>query len=96
MENHQQHLQIAEELGDRGGVGRAYANIGNAHLLLGNYREALQYHQKDLQIAEELGDRGGVGSAYGNIGNAHDSLGNYREALENHQKSSADSRRVRG
>ena len=86
MANHQQHLQIAEELGDRGGVGIAYLGIGNAHLSLGNYREALENHQKRLQIAEELGDRGGVGRAYSGIGNAHSRLGNYREALQYHQK----------
>ena len=86
LANHQQHLQIAEELGNRDGVGIAYGNIGNAHLSLGNYQEALEKFQKALAIAEELGNRDGVAAAYGNIGNARYRLGNYREALENYQK----------
>ena len=56
--------QIAEELGDRGGVGRAYGNIGNAHQAFEATTGRLwQYHQKSLQIAEELGDRSGVGES---------------------------------
>ena len=35
LEKFQKRLQIAEELGDRGGVGGAYGNIGIAHLSLG-------------------------------------------------------------
>ena len=86
LQYHQKRLQIAEELGERGEVGRAYGNIGNAHHALSNYREALENHQQHLQIAEELGGRSGLGRAYGNIGNAHESLGNYRQALENYQQ----------
>ena len=86
MTYHQKHLDIALQLGDKGGEGRAYGNIGNAHNRLGNYQEALTYHQKYLDIALQLGDKGGEGSAYGNIGNAHHSLGNYQEALTYHQK----------
>ena len=87
LEDHQKSLQIAEELGERGDVERAYGNLGIAHRNLGSYREALQYHQRHLQVAEELGDRGSVGIACGNMGNAHQALRNYREALENHRKS---------
>lgn len=30
------------------------SNIGNAHLELGQYDQALQRHQKDLEISKEL------------------------------------------
>ena len=43
---HQNSLDIALQLGDKGIVGKAYGNIGNAHNSLGNYQEALTYHQK--------------------------------------------------
>ena len=44
-------LTIALQLGDKGGEGKAYGNIGLAHENLGNYQEALIYHQKHLTLA---------------------------------------------
>ena len=61
---HQKDLDIALQLGDKGGESTVYSNIGNAHYRLGNYREALTYYQKHLDIALQLGDKGGEGSAY--------------------------------
>ena len=69
LKYHHKHLEIALQLGDKGGEGRAYCNIGNAHDSLGNYQDALKYHHKYLEIALQLGDKGGEGMAYGNIGN---------------------------
>lgn len=31
-----------------------YSNIGNAHLEMGNYQDALQAHQKDLDISTSM------------------------------------------
>ena len=47
---HKKHLAIAQELGDKGGEGMAYGNIGNAYNDLGDYQLALDYHKKDLAI----------------------------------------------
>ncbi len=35
-------------------IANIHSNIGNAHLELGQYDEALQSHQKDLNISTEL------------------------------------------
>ncbi|XP_044170811.1 tetratricopeptide repeat protein 28-like, partial [Acropora millepora] len=86
IEYHEKHLKIATEIGDRGGEGRAYGNLGNAYQSLGDYRKAIEYHEKCLKIAIEIGDRGGEGRAYGNLGNAYRSLGDYRKAIEYHEK----------
>ena len=63
-------MEIAEELGDTVGVGRAYGNMGNAYYSIARYEKAVDCHGKDLEIAEELGDRVGVGKAHANIGNS--------------------------
>ena len=47
-------LKIAIEIGDRGGEGRAYGNLGCAYWSLGDYRKSIQYHEKDLKIAIEI------------------------------------------
>ncbi|XP_044167575.1 LOW QUALITY PROTEIN: tetratricopeptide repeat protein 28-like, partial [Acropora millepora] len=86
IEYHEKHLKIAIEIGDRGGEGRAYGNLGNAYQSLGDYRKAIEYHEKSLKIATEIGDRGGEGRAYGNLGIASWSLGDYRKAIEYHEK----------
>ena len=80
------HLKIAIEIGDRAGEGRAYANLGNAFVSLGDFRKAIEYHEKHLKIAIEIGDRAGEGGAYGNLGNAFYSLGDFRKAIEYHEK----------
>ena len=82
IEYHEKHLKIAIEIGDRGGEGRAYGNLGNAYQSLGDYRKAIEYYEKHLKIAIEIGDRGGEGRAYGSLGNAYQSLGDYRKAIE--------------
>ena len=79
-------LKIATEIGDLGGEGRGYGNLGNAFQLLGDYRKAIEYHEKHLKIAIEIGHRGGEGGAYGNLGCAYQSLGDYRKAIEYHEK----------
>ncbi|XP_044180415.1 tetratricopeptide repeat protein 28-like, partial [Acropora millepora] len=86
IEYHEKHLKIAIEIGDRGGKGGAYGNLGNAYQSLGDYRKAIEYHEKHLKIAIEIGDRSGEAKAYGNLGNAYQSLGDYQKAIEYHEK----------
>ncbi|MBS0648393.1 MAG: tetratricopeptide repeat protein [Verrucomicrobia bacterium] len=82
IEHHEKSLQIAQELGDRAGEGRAYGNLGDVYHSLGEYRKAIEHHEKSLQIAQELGNRAGEGRAYGNLGNVYQSQGEYYKALE--------------
>ena len=75
-------MEIAEELGDRGGIGRANANLGNAYNSIGQYQKAIVCHCKDLEIAEKLLDRGGIGRAHGNLGIAYNNIGICEKASE--------------
>ena len=83
---HNQHLNIAKELGDMAGEGRAYGNLGTAYQSLGDFKQAVKYHNQALSIAKELEDRAGEGRAYGNLGNAYQSLGNFKQAIKYHNQ----------
>ena len=83
---YEKRLNIAMEIGDPGGKGRAYGNVGITNCSFGDYREETEHLETFLKIAIEIGDRRGEGEAYGNLGNAHTSLGNYRKAIKYHEK----------
>ena len=74
---HTQDLEIAKEVGNRAGEGRAYGNLGTTHVSLGDFSQAIKYHTQRLEIAKEVGDRAGEGKAYGNLGNAYQLLGDF-------------------
>ena len=57
-------MKIAIEIGDRGGEGSAYGNLGVAYSSLDDCQKSIEYHEKHLKIAIEIGDRGGEGRAY--------------------------------
>ena len=67
---------------DRLAEGRAYGNLGNAHLSLGDFETALYYHERHLKIAKELENRSGEGTAYGNIGKSYRGLGDFKTAID--------------
>ena len=58
IEYHTQDLAVAKEVGDQGGEGRAYANLGIAYKSQGDFSKAIEYHTQHLSIAKEVGDRG--------------------------------------
>ena len=64
---HTQCLEIAKEVGDRAGEGKAYGNLGIAHHRLGDFSQAIKYYTQDLAIAKEVGDRAGEGRAFSNL-----------------------------
>ncbi|MCH2048623.1 MAG: tetratricopeptide repeat protein, partial [Trichodesmium sp. ALOHA_ZT_67] len=86
IEYHQQHLQIAREIGDRSGEGDALMGLGNVYYSQGEYDKAMEYYQQFLQIAREIGDRSGEGRALGNLGVVYDSQGEYDKAMEYDQQ----------
>jgi len=67
----EQALAIYQDIGDRGGEGRALGNLGIAYFSLGDYRQAIAFGEQHLAIARELGDRGGEGNALNNLGAAY-------------------------
>jgi len=42
---HVQRLLIAKEYGDKSAERRAYSNLGNAHIFLGNFTAAAEFYQ---------------------------------------------------
>lgn len=86
IELYEKALQIAQELKDRAGMGKAYKGLGNAYYSLGKCQKAIEYHEKDLELAQELEDKVGVGKAYGNLGAAYYMLKEYQKAIEYHEK----------
>ena len=48
------HLEIAQELNDCVGEGRACWSLGNAHTALGNHEKALHYASRHLHISKEV------------------------------------------
>lgn len=58
-----------------GGIGRAYAHMGEN-------RKAIGYYEQHLAISREVGDRVEEGWALGNIGNAYRKLGKARNAID--------------
>jgi len=40
-----QRLLIAKEYGDKSAERRAYSNLGNAHIFLGNFTAAAEFYQ---------------------------------------------------
>ena len=81
IEVHQEHKKIAEEVGDRAGVGRACFNLGNCYNRMGQYGKAIELQQEHKKIAEEVGDRAGVGAACGNLCRCYAQDGKFDQAL---------------
>lgn len=63
IDYHLRHLQIARDLSDKIGEGRAYWSLGNALSSVGNHKEALNYALKHLEISKKLGDKIGLETA---------------------------------
>jgi signal transduction histidine kinase len=62
-------------------------NIGNTQVLLGDYKDALQYHLKALQLFEELNNKKGISFCYQDIGLDFFELQQYNHALSYTKKS---------
>ena len=76
-------MKTSREIGDQGGEGAAYGNLGNACCSLGDYRKAIECQEKYLKISKEIGDQGGEGTSYHNIGSAYYSLKQFENAVDN-------------
>lgn len=84
---HREGLRVAEEVGDRAIVGRAYSGLGSAFRSIGDFKRAIEYHNLHLIIAKELGDSAAEGTGYLNLGSAHQSLGYLKEAIKYYELS---------
>lgn len=50
-EQHQRHLEVAKEVGDKAREGESY----------GNFKTAIEYYERQLEIAKEVADMAGKG-----------------------------------
>ena len=78
---------LADQIGDKAGIARAFNHIGGVHLKQGDYAQALESFQKCLAVSEGLENKASVAAAQGNIGGVHFEQGDYAQALERFQKS---------
>jgi tetratricopeptide (TPR) repeat protein len=80
-------LKYYAKLGDKGGEANCYANIGYAHIKLGQYREALKSLEKALVMSRDIShDIRAESSWYVNIGTAYFHLGQYQKSIEYQEK----------
>jgi len=73
---------IADQIGDKAGIGAASLNIGTVYYLLGDYDRALGSYQKARTIFEEKKDGAELARALVGIGYVHKEQGRRSEALE--------------
>jgi len=79
-------LTAAQRLKDRVAEGINLGNLGNAYLLLGETRRAIEHYEKALEVAQEIGDRRNEGAWVGGLGIAYAALGETRRAIEFYEK----------
>ena len=58
LDSYERSLAIAEEIGDKSGIGRSLGNIGNVYAVKGDYEKAEKYLEKSLSMQKEIGLKG--------------------------------------
>jgi class 3 adenylate cyclase/tetratricopeptide (TPR) repeat protein len=89
MEIYTSALKQAEEVGDKGGMGRSLLSIGVVYSDKGDFGTALDYYNRSLAIREEVGDKRGMGYSLNNIGIVYGNKGDLDTALDYHSRSLA-------
>ena len=84
---HEKSLNIAKQIGDKAGEGKAYGNLGVSYDSLGQYDKAIEHHEKHLNITKQIRDKAGEGQAYRNLGLCYYSLRQCDKAIDHHEKS---------
>ncbi|MBD2087116.1 tetratricopeptide repeat protein [Coleofasciculus sp. FACHB-542] len=90
----QQHLTIAQKIGERKGEGTALGNLGIVYQTIGNYPQVIEYYEQHLTITRQIGDCKGEGTALGNLGSAYYFLGEYPQAIDYYQQSLTIAREI--
>ncbi len=88
-----QSLEVALKSKDAKYISLSYQNIGNANIMLGNYRDALEsfhsatnYLEKQLATNKHQIIKEGLARAYGSIGVVFSEQSNYSKALTYYRK----------
>lgn len=90
-----QDLSLAKDLQDKMNMGRAYCNLGLAHLALGNLETALECQKYFLAIAHMTQHLQGKFRALGNIGDVLIKMGDVEEAVKMYQRQLGFARQAR-
>ncbi len=85
-EQHQQSLNIQQEIGNKAGIAASLKSLGNVHQSVAKYQKAIEYYQQSLDIEQQIGQKAGVAGSKINIGSIYQSLGKYQKAIEYHQQ----------
>ena len=78
-------LNIAEEIGDKSGKGKAYCRLGGTYLRLFNFKLAKKYLKLHLDVAKDIGGSCGEGCAYFHLGCNFELAGFWEEAMDCYQ-----------
>ena len=81
------HLSNAEEIGDRGGQGKAYCRLGECYRNLHALEEAMECYKQHLRISQEIGDRLAEACAHHGLGRCLLDSHSLNEALEHFRSS---------
>jgi tetratricopeptide (TPR) repeat protein len=82
MDYANQCLYLAQKIGFKRGVGKAYNTLGVIHYNKGNFFEAIKYHKMALAIRTSLNDKRAMANSRNNIGNAYTLLSYFPEAIK--------------
>ena len=80
-------LFLAEKLGYKRGIAKAYNNLGIINYYKAIYNVALNYHDRSLQLMTEIGDRKGMAGSHNNKGAVYTQQGEYPLAIEEYLSS---------
>ena len=88
-------LQLSQKIQYKIAEGNANLNMGNAHIIMGNYAEALKHfslaqhifeNEAPSNAAENTAVKKGLAKAFGSIGIVFDEQSNYSKGLQYHLK----------
>lgn len=89
LEDYKICLTNSEKANYPGGIFTATANLGEVHLLMGQYAAALPYQLKTIELQESGGDFSNLVENYGHASTIYENLGDYKLALLYQKKARA-------
>jgi DNA-binding SARP family transcriptional activator/tetratricopeptide (TPR) repeat protein len=80
-------LELSRAAGDRALEVMSLNDVGYAHALLGNYRQAIAYCERALAGSQEAGERCWESATWDSLGYIHCQLGHHRRAIVCYERS---------
>lgn len=89
LEDYKICLANSEKANYPGGIFTATANLGEVHLLMGQFAAALPYQLRTIELQESGGDFSNLVENYGHASTIYEKLGDYKSALLYQKKARA-------